>query len=430
MHLELHYGRELLPLEIPEANILAYRQPSLGRAVPNAGNQKILLEAINEFGILRLSPIFAGRQVGVIIAAAACAMPHTELLAVMLPFLRGARFVQFLIASGCDDADTADNQRLANAIHAMIEDFDFPEYEIHANDCERDEFIEVGVTARGTPVRVNERSARCDVFLAISDMAPHDCAGYSSPLLNFLPGICSLEKTTRHHVLALSERSAFGLHPWHPDPQRRNNPLGEDTWEGVQMLLRRRPVLAFAVVSYQNQLKWAKIGALIETTTAGIQKVDELTSFTLPKADLMIVSPGGYPDDENLYAAQRALEMTKNAITAGGEVLVLAHCENGIGPQKTMAHFYDLLTQPLSEVLRSIENAYALYSHKAYKFAQMIQQLQAIHVHSSLPDETIARIHLTPCADPQALVNRWLTQNPQAKINVFDGANKLAIYAE
>ncbi|MGH7601631.1 MAG: hypothetical protein ACREOI_35160, partial [bacterium] len=112
------------------------------------------------------------------------------------------------------------------------------------------------------------------------------------------------------------------------------------------------------------------------------------------------------------------------------EVLLLAHCENGVGPQKTMAHFYDLLIRPLPEVLKSNGNAYTLYSHKAYKFAQMIQQLQAIHVHSSLADAAIARIHLTPCANPQALVNRWLSDNPQAKINVFDGANNLAIYTE
>jgi lactate racemase len=264
----------------------------------------------------------------------------------------------------------------------------------------------------------------------ISDMAIHDAAGYCNPLQNFFPGICSLETITRHYTLALNERSTFGLHPWHPDPQRRNNPLAEDMWEGVQMLLRRRPVLAFAVISYQNQLQWAKIGALIETTTAGIKKVDELTSFTLPKADFMIVSPGGYPGDGNLYAAQRALELTKNAINAGGELLFLAHSENGIGLQKTAEHFYDLLTKPLPEVLRSIENSCEPYSYKTYKFAQMIQQLQAIHVHSSLPDEAIVRIHLSPCADPQALVNRWLSQNPQAKINIFDGANKLAIYAE
>jgi nickel-dependent lactate racemase len=427
MRLELHYGRGLLPLEIPEANILAYRQPSSGLAASNDGNQKILLEAINEFGILRLSPLFAGRQVGVMIEGAARDMPHAELLAVMLPFLRGARFVQFLIAAGSNDPNTIENQRLADAIHAMIEDFDFPEYDIHANDCARDEFIDAGLTARGTPVLVNERSARCEVFLAIADVAPHEFAGYFSPLQNFLPGICSLETTARHYALALDERSTFGLHPWHHDPQRRNNPAAEDMWEGVQMLLRRRPVLALAFVSYQNQLQWAKIGALMESTTAAIQQVDEHLCFTLPKADFMIASPGGYPEDESLYSAQRALELTKHAVTAGGEVLFLAHCEHGAGPK---ANFYGLLLRPIPETLKTIQDDYKLHSHQAYKFAQMIQRLQAVHVHSSLPDESIARIHLTPCADPQALVNRWLSKNPQAKINIFDGASKLAIYAE
>jgi nickel-dependent lactate racemase len=429
MRFELHYGRNLLPLEIPEKNILAFRQPN-SLSGSKSDNQKILLEAINDFGILRLSPIFAGRQVGVIIEDATRSTPFAELIAVMLPFLRGARFVQFLLATGSHEPKTPGNQKIVDTIHAMIADFDFPEYEIHANDSEADEFIDVGITARGTPVRVNELSARCDVFLVISDMKNHYFAGYSNPLKNFLPGICSFETIEHNHSLTLAERSTFGLHPLHPDPKRRNAPLADDLWEGVQMILRRRPVLALAVISYQDQLQWAKIGTLIEATGAGIQKVDELTSFTLPKSDYMIVSPGGHPDDESLYTAQRALELTKNAINGGGEILFLSHCENGIGPQKTMAHFYDLLAQPLPEVLKSIEDEYELYSHKAYKFAQMIQQLRAIHVHSSLSDEIISRIHLKPCADPQMLIDRWLAQNPTAQINIFDGANKLAVYAE
>jgi len=423
MLLSLNYGRGKLALEIPEQNILAYRQPNFFAADSTSSNQKILLDAINDFGILRISPIFAGRQVGVIIDVST---PQTELLAVMLPFLRSARFVQFLIATDGDEPNASGNRQIIDPIHAMIADFDFPDYDIHANDREKDEFVEIGRTARGTPVQVNERSAKCDIFLVISDMQNHEFAGYTNPLRNFLPGICSLETRTRNESLALDERSTFGTHPFHPAPQRRNNPLADDVWEGVQIILRRRPVLALTVISFRGQLQWAKIGALVEATRAGIQKVDELMSFSLPPADYMIVSPGGYPDDESLYTAQRALELTKNAITPNGEVLFLAHCENGVGPQ----HFYDALTKPLPEILKRIANDDKLDSPKAYKFAQTIQQLRAIHVHSSLPNEIIESIHFHPCAEPQALVNQWLAKNPQAKISVFDGANKPAIYAK
>jgi nickel-dependent lactate racemase len=419
MRLSLNYGRGKLALEIPEKNILAYRC-AVTDSIPD--NQKVLLEAINAFGILRLSPIFAGRQVGVIIEVST---PPVEVLAVMLPFLRGARFVQFLIAGSGREPNQPANQQLVAAIQAMIADFEFPEYEINANDTEKDEFVEVGKTARGTPVQVNERSAKCDIFLVVSDMQNHEFAGYTNPLQNFLPGICSLKTQTRNESLACDERATFGTHPFHPNPQRRNNALADDMWEGVQMILRRRPVLALTVISSRGQLQWAKIGALIEATTAGIQKVDELMSFTVPSTDYMIVSPGGYPDDESLYMAQRALESTRNAITPNGEVLFLAHCENGAGPQ----HFYDALTKPLLEVLKSVENDYKPGSHKAYKFAQTIRQLRAIYVHSSLSKEAIASIHLHSCAEPQALVNQWLAKNPPAMINIFDGANMLAIYA-
>ena len=426
MHLSLNYGRGKLALEIPEKNILAYRRPNFAVTDSISNNQKILLEAINAFGILRLSPIFAGRQVGVIIDVSTRSTPQVEVLAVMLPFLRGARFVQFLIAADGHASNSAANQQLIAAIQAMMADFEFPECEIHVNDGEKDEFVEIGRTARGTPVQVNERSARCEVFLVISNMQNHEFAGYANPLDNFLPGICSLATLTRHHALALDERSTFGTHPWHPDLQRRNNPLADDGWEGVQMILRRRPVLALTVISSRGQLQWAKIGALIEAATAGIQKVDELMSFTLPKADYLIVSPGGYSDDESLCTAQRALELTKNVIHDGGEILFLAHCENGVGPQ----HFYDMLRKPLPEILKSIENDCARNSLAACRFAQLRQRLRAIHVHASLAPEAIARIHLTPCRDPQALVNSWLAKNPQVKINILDGANKLAIYAE
>jgi len=424
MRLEINFGRGQLALEIPEQNILAYRRPGFSAADSTSSNQKILLDAINGFGILRISPIFAGRQVGVIIDDATHSAPQMELLAVMLPFLRSARFVQFLLATRGEEPNRAANQQLIDVMQAMIADFEFPDYEIHANDPEKDEFVEIGRTARGTPVQVNERSAKCDIFLVIADMQNHEFAGYTNPLQNFLPGICSWETRTRNESLVRDDRATFGTHPWHPDPKRRNSPVADDLWEGVQMILRRRPVLTLIFISSRGQLQWAKIGALIEATSAGIQKVDELMSFALPPADYLIVSPGGYPDDESFYIAQRALELTKNAIAPNGEILFLAHCENGIGPQ----HFYEALTKPLSEISKRIENDCTLDAHKAYKFAQTIQQLRAIHVHSNLSNEVIERIHLHPCATPQALANQWLAKNPQAKISVFDGAGKLAIY--
>jgi nickel-dependent lactate racemase len=143
----------------------------------------------------------------------------------------------------------------------------------------------------------------------------------------------------------------------------------------------------------------------------------------------LIVSPGGLPNDIDLYIAQRALELTKSAVTDGGQILFLAACPNGVGEKKTMENFYDRLTAPIDRILKSIESEYKLYSHKPYKFAQMIRRLRRISIHSQMPDNLVEAAHLYPAHDPQAVVDDWLTEQPDAKIIVVDGANKIALYA-
>ena len=141
----------------------------------------------------------------------------------------------------------------------------------------------------------------------------------------------------------------------------------------------------------------------------------------------MVISPGGHPDDCDLYIAQRALELTKCAIQDGGEILFLAACANGIGAERTMEHFYNKLTGPLDQILTEKPGQYKLYSHKPYRFAQLISRLRKLWVHSQLDEGMIRAIHMHPAKDPQAIVNQWIDENPLVKILFVDGANKLAL---
>ncbi len=134
------------------------------------------------------------------------------------------------------------------------------------------------------------------------------------------------------------------------------------------------------------------------------------------------------PNDIDLYIAQRALELTKSAVTDGGEILFLAACPNGLGEAKTMENFYHRLTLPIDEIFNSIESEYKLYSHKPYKFAQLIRRLRRINIYSQIPDDLIRPAHLFPAHEPQAVVDEWLTEQPDAKITIVDGANKIALY--
>ncbi|MHC4487280.1 MAG: hypothetical protein ACYS4T_19120, partial [Planctomycetota bacterium] len=85
---------------------------------------------------------------------------------------------------------------------------------------------------------------------------------------------------------------------------------------------------------------------------------------------------------------------------------------------------------PVGEILESIESEYKLFSHKAYKFAELIRRLRRICIYSQIPDELIEAAHLHPTHNPQAVVDNWLVEEPGVSIAVVDGANKIALYAK
>jgi hypothetical protein len=263
----------------------------------------------------------------------------------------------------------------------------------------------------------------------VSDVKVHYFAGYSNPVKNFLPGITAFRTAEQNHSLALLEESTHGAHPWHPDPEHRNNPLAEDQVEGMHLIARGRPIYALAMISAGGRLIWARFGPIRETSAASFLVTDERNIRAVAPAARLVVAPGGRSNDEDLYTAQRALELTRAAVTDGGEVLFLAACPNGIGEPQTLANFYHRLTAPLDEVLQSIRQDYVLYSHKPYKFAQMIRRLRRIWMHSQIPDPLVAAAHLSPTHDPQAVVNAWLAEWPEVKILFVDGANKVALRA-
>ncbi|MBN1126360.1 MAG: hypothetical protein JXA82_15250, partial [Sedimentisphaerales bacterium] len=242
-------------------------------------------------------------------------------------------------------------------------------------------------------------------------------------------GLCAYSTTEKNHSLALDERSTYGIHPWHPDPMRRDNPLACDHVEAMGQIVGNRSVWALVTISTDGQIQWADFGPVQEAAGRAFIQTDRRNSFTVKPQSYLIVSPGGLPNDVDLYIAQRALELTKNAVVEGGEVLFLSACPKGIGEPHTQAEFYDRLTKPLDVILDDINREYKLFSHKPYKFAKMIKRLRHLLVYSDIPDPVLAAAHLQPVSDPQDVIDSWLKKDPAAQINIIDGANKVAIYS-
>jgi len=428
MQVELHYGKGVVTLQIPQENISDIIRPWQDEG--NTGNVTLVSQAL----ACRQKDDFvkeaAGKCLCVLLTDGTRDMPFNDIFEQLFPALGSSSMVRFLICTGTHNAETAENSRIKKQIETAATRTGLCDFEIHVHDCQRDRFIHAGRTSRGTEVMFNAKADDARVFLALSDIKCHYFAGYSNPIKNFVPGICAFRTAEQNHSLALDDKSTFALHPWHRDESRRDNPLAEDQFEGMGLIVKDRPVYALVTISSSRRIQWVRFGPAEEVSGEAFGIVDKMNTHTVRPVERLIVSPGGLPNDVDLYNAQRALELTKNAVKDGGEILFLSACPNGVGAERTMENFYNRLTAPIDEILKTAESEYKLFSHKAYKLAQLIKRLRRIRLFSEIPDEVIEAAHLQPAHEPQSVVDNWLAENPNTKITVVDGANKVALYAE
>ncbi len=426
MNIKLHYGKGTIDLSIAAQNIAQIITPA--HHIDTTSNDDTIACALKQNTLDEFANLIKDKQLCILIGDGTRDMPTNTILPHLAPTVKHASAVQIIISTGTHSPDTPENHELTRQIEAICNDNNIPHTQIAIHDCANSQLASAGATKHGTKVSYNTLIESADIFLVLSDVKCHYFAGYSNPIKNFVPGICDYETARSNHSLALDERSTFGIHPWHSDPTRRDNPLAIDQLNAMNMILRDRPLWAFVTVSTSGNIPWANFGPAPGVSSNAFDYADSTNAFKVQPAKYLIVSPGGLPNDIDLYISQRALELTANAVTPDGNVLFISACPNGIGEPHTMENFYNPLTKPLDQILNSPRGQYKLFSHKPVKFAQMIHRLRTLWVHSEIPADLITAAHMSPTDNPQQVVNDWIANDPDARINIVDGANKLAIY--
>lgn len=424
----LRNGSGEVQIEIPKRNLAGAFAPKKPRAKGNTLDE--LRHAMENPHGPSLANLAKSKSVCVLVEDHTRDEPRWELINAVLPSLKDASRVQFIITTGSHEVEHPANLEIVDMINRAAKDSGLHSFRVKINNCHDTDVVTVGKTGRGTPVIISSAAAHHDVYVALSDMKAHYFAGYSNALKDFLPGICAFATIEANHAMALDPRSTFGRHPYHPDESRRDQPLADDMREAMEIITKDAKAFTLAIVSDENKLMWADAGRLEPVIARGIQVVDETDSFCVKPVPKVIVSPGGYPEDKSLYHAQRAVELCKNAVADGGEILLVAECRDGVAPEEAIENFYRKLTAPLDEVLSTIHGKYHLYEHKAYKFAELLKRICCVKMYTNLDTETVEAVHLEKADDPQAVVDEWIAQDPKTKILVFDKGNKIAVYSK
>ena len=425
MEIPLHYGDGQIILDIPEENIADIIRPRYSD-VAGQSNAGILKEAIDRSASIFTENI-KDRVLGILLPDGTRDFPLDNILPQVFPLLVDAQKVIFFICTGTHNADTPENRTIVEKLRAQAQRVAITDYEIVAHDCRQADFISGGSTRRGTEILYNGHLQEPAVFLVLSDVKPHYFGGYSNPVKNFVPGLCAFKTTEQNHSWTMNDGSRAGAHPWHPDIGARDNPLAQDQFEAMTVIVGDRPVWAVVTLSTDSCVRWADFGLAQDVTGQAFEKIDAGDCFAVEPVRKMIVSPGGLPNDVDLYIAQRALELTAQVVADGGEILFLSACPNGVGSLRTKEQFYDKLIRPLEEIGVSDQKDYQLFSHKPWRFARLIRRLNRLWLYSQIQSSEIEKMHMATCLDPQIVVDEWIAQGWQEKIIIVDGASKVLL---
>lgn len=249
-------------------------------------------------------------------------------------------------------------------------------------DSDPDDCVRIGVTKAGTTVDIFRRVVEADFRICMGNIEYHYFAGYSGGAKAIMPGVSTKEAIRQNHRMMVMPEAHAGnlLSPVRLDIEEAGELLGIDYIVNV-------------VLDEHKKIIYAVAGDKVNAHRDGCRFLDGLYLVPIDKkADIVVVSAGGYPKDQNMYQAQKALDNAKHAVKEGGIIIWLASCKEGLGS----AIFEEwMTTKTPSEMITDIKKDFKLGGHKAAAISLVLQNARIFLV-SDLDPELVKKIHLEP----------------------------------
>lgn len=268
---------------------------------------------------------------------------------------------------------------------------------IIVHDARKDEeMVLIGRSSNGTDMYVNKAGVEADKFIIISSVEPHYFAGYTGGRKSFLPGIAGYKTIEQNHKLALvPEACALKLD---------GNPVHEDMIDAIKTV--KQEIFSIMTVLDKHHKVYATCaGDINDSFHAAIDRANEVFAAKLPEKADIVVSVVKFPQDIDLYQAQKGIDNAKLALKEGGIMILVAKCRCGIGG-KAFADLLGSCDTPRA-ALDKIEQGYVLGYHKAAKMAEIGLWAEMWAV-TDVEPEVISKLFITPFADLQTAIDKAL----------------------
>lgn len=183
---------------------------------------------------------------------------------------------------------------------------------------------DLGMTRRGTPVKLNRRFVESDVRIVTGLVEPHFMAGYSGGRKVIAPGIAHRDTiTTFHNFAFMSDPHAKNCH-------LEGNPLHEEQLEIAKMVGNVYAVNT--VINENRQLSFINFGEVVESHCEAVAFCEQFSRIPLSRRYRTVVtSAAGYPLDKTYYQTVKGIVGGLPAVADGGTLIIVSECSEGLG---------------------------------------------------------------------------------------------------
>ncbi len=194
-----------------------------------------------------------------------------------------------------------------------------------------DDLVDLGTTDAGVPVKMNVDYVQADLRVTCGGIIPHPGAGFGGGAKLTMPGVCSYETITDHHVTGRFSHQA-----------KRGDVEGNSFRAEIENIAAFCPpdFLVNPVLNRELRVAGLFCGHYIEAHRAGVELGKRIYSVNAaPEADLAVIC--GSPQDSELMQGLKSLADgfgPIHSVRANGAVLYTADAEEGYGFHQLREH--------------------------------------------------------------------------------------------
>jgi nickel-dependent lactate racemase len=369
----LPYGKTDVCVRVPARNLLGSITPTQKPIVSD--NKAEIERAIKEpIGTRRLSEIAKPEnKVAIIVDDVARKDLNGIMILSVLAELNtaGVKDGDVTIIFSCDNKGAVKSEEAALFFGAEV----LKRVKIVKHDIKAKDFVCVGSTkSYGNKVFLNRVFAEANVKILLGEVNLHYYAGYDGGRKSVMTQVSGEETIQHNSAMMLNSTAKAGV--------LKDNPVHEDMAEAARMA--KIDFTVNVVRNSKSEIVKVFAGDLDAAFLEAVKLVDEIYKVTVDRrADIVVVSAGGYPSDVSLDRAYRAIDNSLDAVKRGGVIILVAECSEGHGNQV----FYDWMNRltDLKSTEKEVKRNFTMGGHNAYYLLKTLQNHPIILV-SLLPD--------------------------------------------